>query len=165
MRWQPFDSISLIATSKMKSSVLNAHFANDDFQRDKMAPISVVFGLLLTAVGLVGYFTPTVLGDVGEKGTSPTALIPAAFGGILVLCGLIVLVKPTLRKHVMHLAAMVGLLGAAGGVMPLARNAFDFSKSGTVAGALMIVLSATFVGLCVKSFIDARKARKAAENS
>ena len=60
------------------------------------------------------------------------------------------------------LAAMVGLLGAAGGFMPLTRNEFDFSKSGTVAGAMMIVLSVAFVGLCVKSFIDARKARKAA---
>ena len=127
-----------------------------------MAPISIVFGLLLSGVGLVGYLAPTVFGAVGEKGTSATALIPTGFGAVLVLCGLIVLAKPTLRKHVMHLVAMVGLLGAAGGFMPLTRNEFDFSKSGTVAGALMIVLSVAFVGLCVKSFIDARKARKAA---
>ncbi|WP_020468120.1 hypothetical protein [Zavarzinella formosa] len=127
-----------------------------------MAPISILFGLLLTGVGLIGYLAPTTFGEVGEKGTSPTALIPVGFGAVLILCGLIVLAKPGLRKHVMHLAAMVGLLGAIGGVMPLVRNQFDFTKSGTVAGALMIVLSAAFVGLCVRSFIAARKARKAA---
>jgi hypothetical protein len=127
-----------------------------------MAPISILFGLLLTGVGLIGYFAPTTFGEVGEKGTSPTALIPAGFGAVLVLCGLIVLAKPGLRKHVMHLAAMVGLLGAVGGIMPLARVGLDFTKSGVVAGTLMIVLCVAFVGLCVRSFIAARKARQAA---
>ena len=59
----------------------------------------------------------------------------------------------------MHLAAMVGLLGAIGGVMPLQRNKFDFEKSGSVAGLLMIVISAIFVVLCVRSFVLARIAR------
>lgn len=126
-----------------------------------MAPITIVSGLLLVAVGLIGYLAPTTFGTVGEKGTSPTALIPAALGGILVLCALIVLAKPTLRKHVMHLAAMVGLFGVIGGFMPIIRSGLDFSKSGVVAGVLTIVISAGFVFACVRSFIAARKARQA----
>ncbi len=126
-----------------------------------MAPLSVLFGVLLTAVGLIGYLAPTTFGEVGEKGTSPTALIPVGFGAVLILCGLIVMAKAGLRKHVMHVAALVGLLGAVGGVMPLMRNNMDFGKSGTVAGALMIGLCVVFVALCVNSFIQARKRRTA----
>ena len=81
-----------------------------------MARAAILFGVLLIILGLVGYFSPTTLGDVGEKGVSPTALIPAGVGAILLLCGLIVEFKPTTRKHVMHLAAAVGLIGALGGI-------------------------------------------------
>jgi uncharacterized membrane protein (UPF0136 family) len=120
---------------------------------------AIFFGLLLIALGLVGYFKPEVFGTVGEKGVSPTALIPAGFGAVLLLCGLIVAFAPNTRKHVMHVAAVVGLLGAVGGVMPLARNDMDTSKSGTVAGMLMVGLSAIFVLLCIRSFVLARVAR------
>ncbi|HEX3150317.1 MAG TPA: hypothetical protein VHR66_19730 [Gemmataceae bacterium] len=124
-----------------------------------MSRVAIVFGLLLIGLGLVGYLSPTTFGVVGPEGTSPTALIPAGFGAVLLLCGVIVEVKPTARKHVMHLAAMVGLLGAIGGIMPLQRNKFDLDKSGSVAGLLMIAISAIFVVLCVRSFVLARVAR------
>jgi hypothetical protein len=124
-----------------------------------MSRVAMVFGLLLIGLGLVGYFAPTTLGSVGPEGTSPTALIPAGFGAVLLLCGLIVEMKPTTRKHVMHFAAMVGLLGAIGGVMPLMRTKMDMEKSGSVAGLLMIVICAIFVVLCVRSFVLARIAR------
>src|SRR4051812_41553974 len=124
-----------------------------------MSRVAVVFGLLLIGLGLVGYFAPTTLGTVGPEGTSPTALIPAVLGAVLLLCGVIVEIKPTTRKHVMHLAAMIGLLGAIGGIMPLQRNKMDLDKSGSVAGLLMIVICAIFVVLCVRSFVLARIAR------
>jgi Ca2+/Na+ antiporter len=120
---------------------------------------AIFFGVLLIALGLVGYFKPDVFGTVGEKGVSPTALIPAVFGAVLLICGLIVAYAPNTRKHLMHLAAAVGVLGAAGGVMPLARNDMDLSKSGTVAGLLMVVLCALFVILCIRSFVLIRIAR------
>jgi hypothetical protein len=129
-----------------------------------MAPIAIVFGLLLTAVGLVGYLAPEVFGS-GEARKSMTGLIPAFLGGILVLCGLVVSMKPTLRKHVMHVAALVGLFGAVGGTMPIIRaGGLDTSKSSVIAGILTTVLSIVFVALCVRSFIQARKARQAAAN-
>lgn len=124
-----------------------------------MARVAILFGVLLIILGLVGYFSPTTLGDVGEKGVSPTALIPAGVGAILLLCGLIVEYQPATRKHVMHLAAVVGLLGAVGGVMPLQRTGIDFSKASAVSGVLMIVLCVAFVVLSVRSFVRARIAR------
>jgi uncharacterized membrane protein (UPF0136 family) len=124
-----------------------------------MARPAMLFGVLLIALGLVGYFKPTVFGEVGPEGTSKTALIPAGFGVVLFLCGLIVEFAPKTRKHVMHLAALVGLLGAIGGIMPLQRNQMDMSKSGTVAGLIMVILCALFVVLCIRSFVLARIAR------
>ncbi|MBO0696786.1 MAG: hypothetical protein J2P46_00190 [Zavarzinella sp.] len=125
-----------------------------------MPRVAIFFGLLLIALGLVGYFAPTTFGDVGDKGTSPTALIPAAFGAVLVICGIIVEAASQTRKHVMHLAAAVGLLGALGGIMPIMTNKMNFSKSGAVAGLLMVILCAVFVILCVRSFVLARIARR-----
>ena len=124
-----------------------------------MSRTAILFGLLLIVLGLVGYFKPERLGDVGPKGTSPTALIPAGIGAILLVCGLVVLSKPNLRKHMMHVAAAVGLIGALGGLMPLITNKFDTAKSGVVAGMLMIALCGIFVLLCIRSFVRARIAR------
>jgi nitrate/nitrite transporter NarK len=124
-----------------------------------MPRIAILFGALLIILGLVGYFKPATLGDPGDQGTSPTALIPAVVGGILLLCGLIVLVAPHTRKHVMHLAAAIGLIGAIGGFMPLMRSKMDFSKASAVSGVFMIVLCIIFVVLCVRSFVRARIAR------
>src|ERR1700754_2687905 len=114
-----------------------------------MARPAILFGLLLVVLGLVGYFAPTTFGSVGPEGTSPTALIPVGFGAVLVICGLTVEFAPATRKHVMHVAALVGLLGAVGGIMPLYRTQMDLSKSGTVAGLVMVILCALFVVLCI----------------
>lgn len=125
-----------------------------------MAPFALLFGALLIALGLVGYLNPDILGENDPNKSSKTALIPAFVGALIALCGLIVLLKPTARKHAMHVAALVGVLGFVGGFMPLLRSDFDFKKASAVTGALMSGLSLLFVLLCVKSFIDARKARQ-----
>lgn len=124
-----------------------------------MAWPTVICGALLVVDGVVGYVS-----QEADK-VSNTALIPAAFGGILILCGLLSL-KDGLRKHVMHLAALVGVLGAVGGFMPLIRqykntNAFDPTKPSAISGEVMILVCVIFVGLCVNSFLEARKARQA----
>lgn len=127
-----------------------------------MAVPALITSLLLIVVGVVGYIN----GTPGADGkVSPTALIPAFFGAIIGICGVLAF-NPKFRKHAMHLAAMVGLLGAIGGIMPLVRQynktgSFDPTKPSAVAGELMILICLVFVGLCVKSFIDARKARQA----
>ena len=124
-----------------------------------MAKPTIFCGLLLVLVGVIGYS----MADPETK--SPTALIPAFVGGILVVCGALAF-NEARRKHVMHLAAMVGLIGCVGGFMPLVRQysktgEFDPTKKSAIAGELMILICGVFVWLCVASFINARKARKA----
>ena len=117
-------------------------------------------GALLIILGLIGYFAPQLIGT-GDS-YKPTALIPAGVGLLLELCGAISLSKPGLRKHLMHLAAMVGVLGTLGGFMPMFRSSFDFSKAATLVGFGMSVICLIFTILCVRSFIAARNARRAA---
>ena len=117
-------------------------------------------GALLIVLGLIGYFAPHLIGT-GDP-YNPTALIPAGVGLLLELCGAISLSKPGLRKHLMHLAAMVGVLGTIGGFVPMFRSGFDFGKAATLVGLGMSVICLIFTILCVRSFIAARKARRAA---
>ena len=127
-----------------------------------MERLAMLFGGLMIALGLVGYLAPGTLGT-GKDGqpavSSPTALIPAAIGAVIFLCGLVVSMKPTARKHAMHAAAAFGLLGAVGGFVPVITRKFDFNQSAVVLGTLMTALCVLFVVLCVRSFIAARAAR------
>lgn len=96
-----------------------------------------------------------------------TALIPAAFGVLLGLCAVGVILKPDLRKHIMHLAAVIGVLGILGGIVPVIMTLskgepFDIAKPSIRNGLLMTVICGVFVYFCVQSFIEARKAREAA---
>jgi hypothetical protein len=128
-----------------------------------MPLVTVVCGGLLIAVGVVGYTGQEPNPETGK--VSMTALIPAFLGGLLLVLGLLAY-RPDLRKHAMHFAAIVGVVGAVGGFMPLMRQynktgSLDLTKPSAVSGWLMILICAVFVGLCVNSFIQARKARKA----
>lgn len=118
-----------------------------------MGSIAIVFGLALIALGLAGYF--------GTGQASVTALIPAGFGVVLLLLGVLAL-KDSLRKHAMHLAAMVGLLGIVGGLVRLVQKGIDVSRPASLCTLLMTLLCAGFVALCVRSFIMARRRRTAA---
>jgi len=126
---------------------------------------TIYCALALIAIGIYGFSSATPDEVTGEK--SKTALIPAFIGGALLLCAIIVIAKESLRKHVMHLAAMIGLLGAIGGLMPAYRQVFvkhkdfDIMAPAVKNGLIMSLICLIFVGLCVKSFIDARKARTA----
>ena len=124
-----------------------------------MATTTIGFGVALVVLGLVGYF--------GTDRISITALIPAAFGALLILFGALAR-DDKKRKMAMHIAVTVGLLGFLGSVsglvdlpslisgLPVARPVAVISKS------IMAVLMAVYVGLCVKSFIDARRRRVSA---
>jgi prepilin signal peptidase PulO-like enzyme (type II secretory pathway) len=120
-----------------------------------MAKITIVFGVLLVALGIVG-FLPHRAG---------TALIPAVVGVILLVAGAVAQARPNLRMHVMHVAVLVALLGclAAIGriVMSISKGTFGENKLAAASLGGMALLTFVFVLLCVKSFIDARRARKA----
>lgn len=122
-----------------------------------MAKTTIIFGILLVLLGIGGYFS------TGR--TSLTALIPAAFGLILLILGLLAR-KETLLRHAMHGAAVLGLLGFLGTasaipkVFELLSGAPMEQSPATPFKALMAVLCAAFVALCVRSFIEAKRARE-----
>ena len=127
-----------------------------------MPLLTVICGGLLIVVGIVGYVGQDP--DAGK--VSITALIPAFVGGLLVVLGILAF-SPSKRKHAMHFAAMVGLVGFLGGFMPLYRQwkntgGVDVTKPSAISGILMILICAVFVWMCVNSFIRARRERKAA---
>lgn len=123
-----------------------------------MSTISMIFGFALIVVGLGGYAL--------SGAASWTALIPAIFGLILVICGLLAR-NAALRKHVMHIAAVVAVLGVAGTAsralkLPALLSGAEFDRPAAIwASALTCLLCIVFLVLCIKSFIDARRKRLA----
>jgi hypothetical protein len=120
---------------------------------------AILAGVILVSNGVNSYLRGTPDPDTGV--VSPTALIPAVVGGLLAFCGLISFAAPAARKHAMHFAALVGVVGFLGGFMPLIRGysktgEIDFGKPAVQSGLLMIVACLMFVMVCVKSFRDAR---------
>jgi nitrate/nitrite transporter NarK len=115
---------------------------------------TIDFGALLIALALAGF--------LGTGGSSWTALIPSFVGLPLVVLGRLSL-NEHWRKHAMHAAVMVGLIGFLGGAFSFFRPLLSGGELKPMAAtmqALMALVCAIFVGLCVKSFIDARITRK-----
>ncbi|MDY7091375.1 MAG: hypothetical protein SX243_00235 [Acidobacteriota bacterium] len=118
-----------------------------------MPQVTIVYGLALIALGLIGYFA--------TGGISITALIPAFFGIPVLIAGWIAR-RESLLKHAMHAAAMIALLGFLGTVSGLwALVTGGAPDAATLSRATMAVLSAIFVALCVRSFIQVRREREA----
>jgi hypothetical protein len=112
---------------------------------------------------------PPSSADSAKKGSSITALIPAFFGVPLLLAGLIGL-NEAYRKHAMHFAALVGLLGClgAGGRLASKANAWISGDPSVNSRAMWFIVAMTvvclvYVVLSIKSFVDARKARALAK--
>jgi hypothetical protein len=134
-----------------------------------MSTLSVMFGVVLTALGLVAYFNPAPLG-VGKDGLPatpghPSSLSPVGVGVILIGAGVLSMAAPNTRKHAMHAAAAVSLLGMIGGMVPVILRSFRFEEVAVKVGLGMSVLSAIFLAMCVNSFIQARKARGGMTNA
>lgn len=124
-----------------------------------MSKITILFGILLVGLGAYGYFGAAV------EHQSVTAWIPAFVGVPLIICGLFAL-DARRRKIAMHIAVVFGLLGA------LAAGGRGLMKLGTLIDAtsggnrravvmvwIMFVLCVVFLGLAIKSFVDARRRR------
>ncbi len=123
-----------------------------------MAQTTRFFGLALVALGIIGY--------VATDAVSITALIPAFFGIVLVILGWVAR-NERYRRHTMHFAAVIGVVGFAGaapglaGLLALLSGGEVQRPAAAVSQSIMAILMAIFVGLCVRSFIDARRARRA----
>ena len=120
-----------------------------------MARSTTALGIALLILGLGGYLL--------TGASSLTALIPAAFGLLFVVAGLLAR-NDRLRVNAMHAAVVLAVLGFLGSVRGLFRIADVFHPISTrpaavVAQAIMALLTLGYVVLAVRSFIRARRAR------
>ena len=112
-----------------------------------------LFGLILIVLGVASY----VLTDR----TSVTALIPAFFGAVLLICAMVARANEGARKHAMHAAVAVGLIGALAALgrgVPAAISG-GINRPAVMSQLAMGVLLLIYVALGVQSFIAARRAR------
>jgi len=118
-----------------------------------MTSTSIICGVLLILIGIIGY----VYG-MSTGAASPTALIPAAFGLLIAILGGIAAAKPDLRKHLMHVAVLLGLIGFLIPAIRLLMKIGQLTMSAPVLSQLaMALVCLGFVILAVRSFIDARR--------
>ncbi len=124
-----------------------------------MRKITLIYGTLLIILGISGYFITSAV--------SITALIPAFFGIVVLLLG-ILSSKEKIRRHILHGASLLGLLGfimtvsgLSGFIMNLGSLSEGTLTAATISKSIMSVLSLFYFLLCFKSFFDARLKRKA----
>jgi multisubunit Na+/H+ antiporter MnhF subunit len=140
-----------------------------------MAKVTLVFAVLLIALGLVGY--------VGTGSAHPTALIPTWIGLLLGIFGsLAISPNEGRRKLFMHINVTIGLLGFVGTIVEIVRTVIEtrrgldqvrvagmatvnvsFSPNYLIALASKVTLAGLlfiYVILCVRSFIAARRTGK-----
>jgi VanZ family protein len=124
-----------------------------------MVKVTLVFSVLLIALGFAGY--------LGTGSSHSTALIPAWIGVALGFGGLLA-ISPyeSRRKLFMHINVTIGLVGFLGGAVEVVRTFVRGSIiDETAMAALTSKLALTallliYLLLCVRSFIAARRTGK-----
>jgi uncharacterized membrane protein len=125
-----------------------------------MAKVTIVFGILLIVLGLVGFY--------GTGAVHNTALIPTWFGLALGVGGFLsVSPSETRRKIFAHINVTVGLLGLLGAAGSALHNyghnrslGLDPDYKAMTSQLVMVGLMLIYVNLCVQSFIKARRSRQ-----
>ncbi len=127
-----------------------------------MSKTAILFGIILLILGVGAYLVSGM--------ESVTAMIPAFFGLPILLLGVLGARVEKARMHAMHAAVLIALIGFLGGAMMVVRSlpaifGEDELERPLAAGVsfLLAVVTLAFIILSVKSFIDARRARKAGE--
>jgi hypothetical protein len=120
-----------------------------------MPSTTIALGAALVVLGLAGY--------VLTGGASLTALIPAAFGVLLALAGVLARDERK-RKHAMHAAVVVALLGFLGsfrGVLQIGSliDGTALRPAAVVSQTIMAALTLAYIVMAVRSFVRARAAR------
>jgi hypothetical protein len=124
-----------------------------------VAKLTMVFGVVLILLG-AGAFLLT--------GHHPHSFIPMGFGVLLALLGALANTEDAKKRMLfMHIAVTVGLLGFLGtipgiiGVAQMAMGHATLRPDAAKVQALMGTVCLIFVLLCVRSFVEARRARTA----
>jgi len=122
-----------------------------------MSKVSLTIGVLLILLGLITYGWAGALG-AGHR--SWTALIPTFFGIVIAAMG-VVGSDPARRKHAMHVAVAVALIGFIAALARLLTSGKPLNSAAPLAQLVMVILCGLFVALGVRSFIMARRNRAA----
>ncbi len=111
--------------------------------------LTAIVGMALMALGIVGY--------VATGRVSVTALIPTFFGLPMTLLGRFSMSHPNLRKHLIHVAVVLAVIGAAGSARGFIALIGGTCTAATIAQTIMLALCLAYTVLCIRSFIAARK--------
>lgn len=118
-----------------------------------MTMLTLGIGGVLIATGLIAY--------LATAAASVTALIPAFVGLLLLVAGLMARRNPAARRHSLHAAMAVALLGVLGSLMNVfqlgALLAGTAERPGAViTSTIMFVLLTAYLIVGVRSFVAAR---------
>jgi hypothetical protein len=125
-----------------------------------MAKVTIIFAVLLIILGLAGFIYTGSL--------HYTALIPTWFGLALGIGGFLAISpSESRRKLFMHINVTIGLVGFLGALIEALRGygaarsaGLDPNYIALASKLIMAGLLLTYVNMCIKSFIEARRARK-----
>ncbi len=125
-----------------------------------MAKVTLVFALLLVALGIAGYYYTGAI--------HPTALIPMWFGLSLGVCGFLAISpSESRRKLFMHINAVIGVIGFLGALVTAIQGYGSARTQGIEPDyialwdkLIMAAILLVYVNLCVQSFFKARRARQ-----
>lgn len=112
-----------------------------------MPKTTLVFAVLLIALGVVAF----------GISSNRTALLPAYLGAALAVLGGLSLAFAGARKHLMHVATVVALLGALAPAAVLLIRAAQMSPLALWVNIGMLALSGGLLVLMLRSFIAARR--------
>jgi fucose 4-O-acetylase-like acetyltransferase len=120
-----------------------------------MAKLTIVFGVLLILLAIIGF--------VATGSAHPTALIPAGFGLLFVLFGVMANTDDSKKRMLwMHISVTLALLAFLG-TIPADIDSFRLSRGmefphpdAILEKAAMSLLSLIYVLFCIRSFINAR---------
>lgn len=120
-----------------------------------MLRLTFVIGAILTVLGVVAY--------IATGAASITALIPSFVGILLLVCGAIGFRGGNARKHAVHAALVVALVGALGSLMQVVQLGEVFVGTAerpvaVIVSTVMFLLLVAYVVLGVRSFVAVRRA-------
>ncbi len=126
-----------------------------------MPTVTLAAGAALIAIGVgLGSLSEPAPPDASFMATY-SKYIPAAFGVALALCGAVAF-SPAARKHAIHIALLFAVLGVVGGGARIPKTlAADGSALALTSQLALLLISAAYLAVGIKSFTQARKARKA----
>ncbi len=130
-----------------------------------MARNTILLGALLTILG-TGTFAL-----MGFSSTKVTALLPAFFGVVFLLIGLLAEKKLAWRRPLVHAAAALAFLAFLGTATGLAKTLWLVSggavsrPAAAVEQGITAVLCLGFLSRAVKSFIEARRQQRVGEGA